>query len=239
MGCDIHIYVEKKHVHYKTKKPVWINADKWTVNPDNALYQEEGANRFHIDYHDAIYSGRNYDLFSILADVRNGYGFAGCDTGDGFNPIAMPKGLPDDVSPEVKELSDDWGCDGHSHSFFTLKELLDYNWQQATTHRGWVDEETYKQFKETGNPYPSSGGVSGHMVMHLSNDEMDRLIGGTLTREAGKHYYTQIQWQETYAECCKEFIEKTIPKLKELAKISPYKEDIDPESVRIVFWFDN
>jgi hypothetical protein len=44
---------------------------------------------------------RNYDVFAILANVRNGRGFAGVVTGGGFNPIAMPRGLPPDVSPEV------------------------------------------------------------------------------------------------------------------------------------------
>ena len=47
-------------------------------------------------------------LFAILAGVRNGYGFAGCDTGDGFRPIAPPRGLPGDVSPEVAEEARRW-----------------------------------------------------------------------------------------------------------------------------------
>jgi hypothetical protein len=178
-------------------------------------------------------------LFAILADVRNGYGFAGCDTGDGFKPIAEPRGLPEDVSPGVKKMSDYWDCDGHSHSYFTLKELLDYDWEQTTSHRGWVSEEVYKQFKETGDPYPCSGGVGGSKVVYLTNEEMDRLIDGSLQREADKHYYTQIQWQVTYAECCRGFIEGTIPKLKELAKPNRYQDDIDPDTVRIVVWFDN
>ena len=40
--------------------------------------------------------GRSYDCFAVLAGVRNGRGFAGVDTGDGFNPISKPRGLPND-----------------------------------------------------------------------------------------------------------------------------------------------
>lgn len=51
--------------------------------------------------YEQIYHDRNYDVFGMLADVRNGSGFAGVDTGDGFVPIDVPRGLPDDLSAEV------------------------------------------------------------------------------------------------------------------------------------------
>lgn len=40
--------------------------------------------------------------------------------GDG--PAA--RGLPDDASMGVRVLSDDWGPDGHSHSWYALEEAL-------------------------------------------------------------------------------------------------------------------
>lgn len=67
MGTDIHLFVETR-----------VNG-VWELRSD--------APRF---------SGRNYNEFAILAGVRNGTGFAGCDT-DGFAPIAEPRGLPDDM----------------------------------------------------------------------------------------------------------------------------------------------
>lgn len=45
---------------------------------------------------------RNYDVFSILANVRNGYGFAGVVTSSGFNPITNGRGIPDDLSEEIR-----------------------------------------------------------------------------------------------------------------------------------------
>ena len=48
-----------------------------------------------------FFHDRNYDVFSILADVRNGYGFAGVRTSTGFDPIAPGRGLPSDLSKGV------------------------------------------------------------------------------------------------------------------------------------------
>lgn len=39
---------------------------------------------------------RHYQLFAVLADVRNGVGFAGVTTGEAVAPIAAPRGLPAD-----------------------------------------------------------------------------------------------------------------------------------------------
>ncbi len=118
MGCDIHFYVERKVDN------VWCSADRWEPNPDA---DEEGQPSLTITYSERFYSDRNYDLFSILADVRNGSGFAGCDTGDGFVPIDEPRGLPADVSEEVLADSISWNGDGHSHSWFTVAELFEYD----------------------------------------------------------------------------------------------------------------
>ena len=39
---------------------------------------------------------RNYDMFAVLADVRNGYGLAGVPTGQPYVPISNPRGIPTD-----------------------------------------------------------------------------------------------------------------------------------------------
>jgi hypothetical protein len=49
---------------------------------------------------------RNYTAFAILADVRNGYGFAGFDTGEPVIPISEPRDFPDDLSDELQALLD-------------------------------------------------------------------------------------------------------------------------------------
>lgn len=46
---------------------------------------------------------RSYNTFAMLADVRNGYGFAGCRTSTGFPVIRERRGLPEDLAAEVDE----------------------------------------------------------------------------------------------------------------------------------------
>src|SRR5262249_46209472 len=129
MGCDIHFYVEKQ------VNGAWYSADKWAPNEDAG---DEGEPILALAYKNRFYSDRNYNLFGILANVRNGSGFAGCDTGDGFVPISEPRGIPDDVSKEVKAEADRWDGDGHSHSWLTVTELMAYDWTQTTKLRGYV-----------------------------------------------------------------------------------------------------
>lgn len=96
MGCDIHIFLERKN-----------NKNRWV---DSMIYGNdvygEGLKPL-SDY------WRDYTLFATLAGVR------------GDNPIEVPKGIPEDCSPEYRKLCEDWGDDGHSHSYFTLRELID------------------------------------------------------------------------------------------------------------------
>ena len=58
--------------------------------------------------------GRDYRLFALLANVRNpGY----------VLPLAMPRGLPDDLSDTTQLVMDKRAEDYHSHSFFHAEEL--------------------------------------------------------------------------------------------------------------------
>lgn len=49
---------------------------------------------------------RHYFLFGILANVRNGYGFAGCSTGDWIVPIDLPRGIPNDLKDVLKSSNE-------------------------------------------------------------------------------------------------------------------------------------
>lgn len=231
MGCDIHMRAERK-----TKKG-WVKVGKRFPNPyydlDKAKkYGEDRFSKFYSELNtDEPYDGRNYDLFAILADVRNGRGFAGIDTGDGFKPIDMPRGIPSDASTKYRKYAESWGDDGHSHSFFTVRELKDYDWHgQSTKHRGVVNMEQYKIFKKLGHPEEWCGDVSGPLVMNISNEQMDELITHPENILKRLQYYTQVEWGESYYESTKDFVDNVIPKLEKLG---------DPDKVRVVFFFDN
>lgn len=215
MGADIHLYVEKK------ENGKWISVDTW--------YEEEDFK--HSD--NPFYDDRNYDLFAILADVHNGRGFGGCDTGDGFTPISMPRGLPADVSAEVGQVSAQWDSDGHSHSWLTLEELLNWNhWDDVTTNRGYLSEDDYLKWDKKGEPQSYSGGIYGNAIVSMGEKEYLNLMkNGTRVELKPTKYYINVSWKQSYRECVRNFWTETIPKLQ--------KVDANPANVRIVYFFDN
>ena len=90
MGCDIHLFAEVKR------------DGVWTHEPGE------------------FYDGRNYDLFGILADVRNR---------NELTPISDRIGWPDDVCEYAKDYSYD--MDYHSHGHLTVAELIAFDWTQT------------------------------------------------------------------------------------------------------------
>ena len=232
MGTDIHAALEiRKNGKWETQ----LSPNKWFGKYDD---EPRLTARFDV-------GGRNYDLFAILADVRNGHGFAGCDTGDGFVPISEPKGLPDDMDEHTREaLSDE-----HTPSYVTLTELLDYDWSQTTKHRGWVtavEFEEWDRMKEW-EPAPKSycGRVSGATVEHVSLQEMRKRVNAIIKRHqnwaAGieeikqtmSSVYCLVEWTEQYSDSAGHFWTITMPKLMQLGK------QYGNENVRLVFDFDS
>jgi hypothetical protein len=151
MGADIHFYVEKwtSSNNYEGPRDLsedrdqklnevledvpskfrWVSADKWELEDGN----------WHVPYNLEYYNRRNYYIFSILADVRNG---------SGIEPINYPKGIPDDASTGYLYNCDQWDSDAHSHSYFTLEELLNVDWSEYDSDRIGGFMETLERMKE-------------------------------------------------------------------------------------------
>lgn len=231
MGTDIHMWaeiLEDKRDEWQTVGRVFKN--EWyregtvptVIRFDDGEEWEPRSSPLSVH----PYSGRNYELFAILADVRNGYGFAGVDTGDGWTPITSPRGIPDDVSEYMK-----WEFDHnleHTPGWLTLQELADYDWLGSRTRkRGWVGREEYARFKSEGQPQSWSGFVSGGGVRHISNEEMES------EPMDAKSVYTQVEWENSAYECCRGFVDETIPALQAIANTEGVRD------LRIVFYFDS
>ena len=255
MGCDIHL-----HTEYKDKDGNWQKVIKGLQSD----YYSPDSDHFNTDeYKDGgeVYSGRNYTLFSYLANVRNGWGFAGCDTGNAIDSMDDHRGMPEDVSEGIDKEHEAWSSDAHSASFFNLKELkggYERAKQATKTDRGYVDLTNYREFKENGSPEYWCGGVGGDKTETVSNSKMDELIIDAITAKrikeakglevetlnifgAGyvedKAYYTQIEWERSLADEVKHFFDHVIPQLEDWAK--KHSEEITDEAIRVVFWFDN
>lgn len=135
---------------------------------------------------------RHYQLFAVLAGVRNGTGFAGVKTGDAVTPIAEQRGLPDDfalagdyshpisdetcVMPEfrrkylksnpasipVMDMGD------HSHSWLAGEEMAAWFANAPTiTQTGVLSRAEYDAWDKVSQPESYCGGISGFgVVMH-------------------------------------------------------------------------
>lgn len=261
MGTDIHMYVETRQEDGSWKaisgpnpilKQLFWLADNSAIKGDKERaemyhnkidailtgigkeqYLDEWEQQFYTPTckENWIYSGRNYNLFAILANVRNGYGFAGIETGTGFNIIADPRGLPEDASEEVKEKFDATYL--HDISHISLRELLDFDWNQKSLLYGYVTEEVFDEWLQGDPPSSYSGDVSGSTLCKISNEEMEEILLGTFPKEPGKSYYTRVAWGESYGDVAGNFYIESIPTLQELSKDPGY------EDVRIVFGFDS
>lgn len=264
MGSDIHLIVEARtgvesrweQVEITYPCPSCGSSGKSEHNADKKCWNCNGSGKA------SGYDDRSYDTFAILANVRNGYGFAGVPTGRGFVPISEPRGLPQDSTFE--EERDEYGdlvhwLGDHSRSWLTLAELLAYNWTQQTTEKqGVVPISEYAKWKAEGGGWPKggwSGGITGPMIFMVSNALADALVAedieGQITakvefaqqchwpklarREEYPRFYTTITWGTTYSEAAGGFYRYFLPALKQYADA----HGLDYSQVRIVFGFDS
>jgi hypothetical protein len=236
MGCDIHMMAE---IRRKEKEGKYAKDDadyqKWEVVDEpvftNIWYRPEDKNDYewNTPRTKAPYDGRNYKLFSFLADVRNGRGFAGTDTGDRIEPIADERGVPGNASMEWK--ADCWDGEGfyHSHSYFTLEELENADWEQIVTSRYYMSPEAYIAYRDNGTePEMTWGGGSG---LHVTAAEFEKMADEDREQVRG----VQVEDHKPIKELVGSFYTQTMPELADLAK----EEGVKHDEIRIVFAFDN
>ena len=216
MGTDIHMIAERR-----------IDG-KWQTFEEEVFNDCSWGN---VTKTSSPYESRNYNLFAILAGVRNGRGFAGCKIGEPFDPISRPKGYPADMDKK----SMNYMSEEHSASWLTLKEIDRYDWSQKHRNYGVVSEDTYKNFIMQGeNPDVWSGGIGGDNYVTIDEDEMIALIQGRMLREPDKHYFTGCYfYPETYQDYAEDFLENMEIQRKHIP------EGGTTEDVRIVFDFDS
>lgn len=185
---------------------------------------------------------RNYDTFAILADIRNGSGFAGVETGEAWPVISQPRGLPDDVevNDEIYVECPVCSVEGqktfwlgeHSHSWVTLEEMkamvaqLDAKvWYKE---KGVVTVDQFLNWKRTGEP-PSSwcGATSGPGVVVV--DEKD------FSPNRKDITHVKMTWQRRWRDCAFSFTQ-IIEELESTKKAWSVQSD---EDVRLVFGFDS
>ncbi|MCK4815818.1 hypothetical protein KA005_08610 [bacterium] len=136
MGCDIHIYTEKKD-----HNGVWGCADFYEVNKYyDKLDEDEWEQEYsHVDF----YRGRNYELFGALAGVRSG-----------TNKFIPPKGVPSDASKECLADFERWNSDAHTPSWLTLAEIKQLRKDQGELIKrsGMISQKQMDELKDGKTP---------------------------------------------------------------------------------------
>lgn len=143
MGCDIHVFVERK------VNGEWESADTW-----------DNGDPTYVPYGDRFYAGRNYELFGMLSKgVRTD-----------FTNGLEAKGIPEDLSPEVSAAFNYWESDAHSYvSPAELKQLASMTVidpEFAAANEGGY---YYKLFTELHEKLIALGGEDQRMVFWFDN----------------------------------------------------------------------
>ena len=206
MGCDIHVMVEARRYPFGTEK--WFNVDNWRYN--HWYSAEDGDGECNLEVK-PIYTHRDYELFSFLADVRN----------YGHNPsFGFDRGFPEDACEHTAMEYTRWGEDAHTPGYATLAELKEkVGAIGKVNRRGFVQKDQVARFKETGEtPTSWCQGVGG----------------------PGSENYEWMEWQDE-VHCFDQLLIALDERKQELFWIfDPDKDNGDNDAnIRIVFWFDN
>lgn len=194
-------------------------------------YRYVGVPGYHVG---RWYDDRNYAVFAVLANVRNGRGFAGIFTHIPIEPIDDPRGFPEDMSAETEAWFTQFGGD-HSDTWLMLDEVLGYPWDQPLYRSGVMDMEDWAAYRR-GERFGWAGDISGSMVRKITNAEMDKKLSectlnehGRLVHPDGLTYTTQLAWEDTLLNSCEHFVNR-MKELKALVGDAP---------TRLVFNFDS
>ena len=244
MGCDIHLFVEvRKDGKWEAIKDIdkialwqaqenlkdFENLDEGEVSGYTEMDFIERVEQESQPKYMFLYNGRNYNLFSMLADVRNGY----ISNGNTYviTPISEPRGVPSDVSDAYKEYVEEWGADGHSHSYFTLAELDTPYWLGTERFGGYVTPESFKAHMD-GGQFGSYVNTRDNDTV-VSNEEMEAYVKSDEFNPFRRDLLTFIEWDMPRYKLESYFYNEVLGYLRKLG------EDYGSDNVRIVFFFDN
>lgn len=153
MGCDIHSFAEVR------------KDGKWDVAGDVFPLDDWYVEHYKRTHSHEPFRDRNYSVFAFIAGVRN-Y--------SDVQPLAAPKGKPDDLSTIVEDAVENRDADGHSHSWLTLAELLNVDYDAPIEDRRITVQTGPNSFNGGATAKPG-GGTSTTLREFLSQRFFDHL----------------------------------------------------------------
>lgn len=256
MGCDIHIRIERQHadgtwlrVPYVVEH--WMPRDEVVTNDRKAWERIDAAIAAGAALLPSCFISRNYDLFGILADVRNGTGFAGIYTGAGWKSIAPRRGFPVDTlaseddgeSPDAAEDDDDRWLGDHSFTHIALDELRAFGWDTVvSTSAGLVGERVWRAWIEARRGDPQAqpatwcGDATGLGLRKITEADAYRRLQANVPltseepRAIAEPVLVRAEWQVTARAATYDWPGRILPILEQIAGGQP---------LRLVLGFDS
>lgn len=225
MGTDVHAVFERK-INYckklsRSEKRQFNNLSLTEKNKKRKTRWEFITSEWDQD--------RHYNLFSWLANVRNGFGFAGVKTNDYIKPITLPRDLPEDLKDidyDYMEYHGEWLGD-HSHSWLLGTEIINAIKEiTSITRYGVISYDDYNNWDKVSEPENYSRGVWGRNVKVIEPEELN--LVPTFSPEI--RVLVSVKWQVS-ADTLKEEFKYFTDEIKRLVDL--YGE------IRMVFGFDN
>lgn len=157
----------------------------------HAVFQARKDGKW-IDVPSEYEERRHYALFAWLANVRNGYGFAGVPTHTAIKPLLLePNGFPADfeevdgyhpmeiadIPKWLHSIYDDDNADklpdgrvkryiaDHTPCHLTAEQILEGDRPATLKRVGVVNRAFYEKWNGTTPPDSWSGGISGHGIV--------------------------------------------------------------------------
>lgn len=239
MGTDIHMIAQAR----TSPKGMWHDIRVPTVNQwwaetyqeyldEGSLARAEQVADYRINWE--VYSSRNYTLFAVLGDVRNGFGVAGMDMGDRITPsVGALRGLPDDFELKEDEHYGTWMGD-HSYGWLTMAEAFEYPWHTEIVKRGVISvKEWANDDWREGGPSSWSGGILGPNIVEYRDEEDLLLAKANGTYDENKENYVRVQWVTILEHRVEDFLDA----MRYLRQIIP--DIITDDNIRIVYGFDS
>lgn len=163
----------------------------------------------------------------------------------------------DPTKPGDDLCNGDEGADWHSRTWFTVAELLAFDWDQASNDGGLVSAADYMAWRDAGKKGNPDSWCKGVNSLVLSNEDMDAWLaerpgikavkgqgwghqlqmpdGTKVAGLGGGLPYTRISWAQPLRKDCDDFLDGCLQDMKHLAEL----RGLGLDSVRAVFYFDN
>lgn len=205
MGTDIHLHVEKRSAdtgEWETADPPYSGRDSW----DNS--EIFGWYPWWLKHDDPLRkeipdpTSRHYTVFAFLADVRNGWGFAGVQTGEPIEPQFKERGIPIDTTYRETVYDKDGNVVGgspnwlgdHSFTWATLRELKDAPWKVTVKTCGVIHHKRYAEWSVQGGPPKGGwgGSIFGKGIRTFDEKDFKGIMAAGQVQEED---YVRVWWE--------------------------------------------